>query len=330
MFPKLLLMFLVLLTACNARPAGKNSSASQSRRVISYVANISPTGEFCRQPDGCQWRMIDPRTGSDELIMPLEGIPLNVWWNPEYTQVYYRLESKLFRTAWRVGAKPEMVFTVNEVLARKPDTVITIEDIWQDGATGKWRLKTLQYEGVGENERAVAGVWEHEPNGQQWFVLDKQPTECGCGDCACASVMNKWIEPRPRVALHELLDTMRAAWHLDRASADEDWAEGRRSFISLASPRVSYEFDLVFGDSYHAMAPFVLQRGGSSGPQTIYPKGGPCGDQLSFAEEAGFLLLTAEYTGACGRVVNLQSGATIASLPETAKYAAWLERPKAH
>jgi hypothetical protein len=314
-----------LMSACSPNSPVRESTALPSRRVIAYLANVSATGESCRVPDGCEWRMVDPHSGHDELIMTLAGVPLNVWWDPAFTVVHYRLASKLYRAAWSVGANPEEVITVPAVLARRPDIIV---DLWKDATSGKWRIKSLDYEGTGNDERAIASVWEYNAQTDDWVVLDRQPSECGCGDCPCAEIMNHWVRPAPRAALHELLDNMRVASHLEGASAREEWAEGRRAFNSTTFPDTSYQLNLILGDSYHAMAPFVLSRGGGKKPQTIYDKGGACGDQLAFQKEEGFLLLTAEFTGGCARLVNLSSGHAVVNLPATTQSAVWANRPQ--
>ena len=81
------------------------------------------------------------------------------------------------------------------------------------------------------------------------------------------------------------------------------------------------------GDSYHAIAPITVNTGTGNEPVTVYAKGSACGDQIAFKEEDGFVLLAAEFTGGCARVVNLQSGQIVANLPETAPQALWANRP---
>lgn len=314
---------LLLAVGCSSRPTGDPASGP-SRRVVAYVANVSPTGEFCRLPEGCQFRLIDPRTGGDEMVFPVADIPRNIFWDPGFTGVHFRLGTKLYHSAWQKGAQPAQVLELPEVLTRRAET---IEDIWQDSTTKKWRIKSLEYEGEGAERRAIAGAWEFDTASGNWVVLDKEPTECECGDCPCAEIMNRWREPAPRVSAREAIENMGIEWHLERSRPGEDWKEGQYGFISQAFPNTNYEVRVVQGDHFHAFAPVKVDLGNGTEPQTVFTGGRPCGDQVAFQEEDGFLLLIAEYTGSCASIINLSNAQATASLPYSTISALWVNRP---
>lgn len=281
------------------------------------MANL---GEGECLPAGCQWRVLDPATGKDELLMQLAGPPLNVYWDRDQTIVHYRLGDKLYRLPWKFGAQSESILSLPSQVVHVPEAVV---DIWRDRQNGAWRIKTLEsIEG-----QPMAGVWEYSYSGGEWSVLKRIPTECECGDCPCANVVNDMVQPESRIALDELLEAMRVATYLERIRPGEPWNDGSHEIPSTTARDAAIRFEVALGDTYHAMAPLVYLGKARGEQKIIYGKNEPCYDQLAFQEDGGFLLVAAEFSGGCARVVAMHSGEILTTLAETSKHAVWINPP---
>lgn len=244
---------------------------------------------------------------------------MNVHWDSGFTAVYFRAADKAYRLAWKFGAQPEELFRFPGPLRAIPDAIV---DFWRDSQSGAWRMKTLE----SVDNQPVAGVWEYSATTQRWTVLKKMPTECECGGCPCADVVNHFVRRADAWPLVDLLESMRVEHHLQRVEPGGVWSEGARVFSFPSAAGGAIRVDVSLGDTYHAMAPLVyLNERGEE--RVIYGKDEPCYGQLAFGEEGGFLLVAAEYTGECARVVEIQTGKTLATFPTSSKDAVWMKLP---
>ena len=84
----------------------------------------------------------------------------------------------------------------------------------------------------------------------------------------------------------------------------------------------------IFGDSLHAAPPVKWSDG--SEPKIIFPaeREYPCIDQVGLKRFGKFLLVATEWYGRCGRVIDLETGATVHELPSSAKDAVVVPWPE--
>lgn len=307
-----LLTFALLLLAVSSSPA-----EAQESRQIAYLANL--TGEETCGAPGCEWRLFDPATGADRVLLTLPQIPRDVFWDARFQSVYYRVDRNLFRAAWEWDARPEVLLELPAELG----TADSVVEFWRDAETNRWRIKALQY----VKDTPIAGVWEFVPEELKWVVLEKQPTECECGGCPCADIVNNLVHRSEDVLLSELLERMRIEFHLPEKEPREGWAERTYEFPSATIAEATISVNGEWGDTFHAMAPLTYRNSVLGTEKVIYAAQEPCYDQIAFEEQGRFLLVVAEYTGGCARVTDLRTGALVRALPAGSIRAVWVTPP---
>lgn len=313
--PSLILALLVVLSPL-ALPGVEGSAPGSP--IVAYVVGTSDQG--C-PAGGCEWRVYDPATGEDRLLLPLPAFPHNVYWTADFAWIYYRADEQFFRAEWRWGAEPEKLVRFPSHLSEGSENIV---EVWHDLESGRWRMKTYEW----LNRTDTAGVWEYMPEERRWTVLTKVPTECEAVGRPCTDVVNDYVHKNDVISLNELLTRMRVEYRLaDHGLEVHEDNEGVYLFPSQAAPGVGVRARVELGDTLHAMAP-LLYVGPGDTEKVIYSDDEGCYDQVAFQEEEGFLLVSAEYRGQCSKVIEMRTGRIVRSLSEQASRAVWVQAPR--
>jgi hypothetical protein len=295
------LIFALLVAVSPLALAGNDGSAPGSA-IVAYVSGTISRG--C-PAEGCEWRVFDPAAGEDRLLLRVPAFPHNVYWTEDFAWVYYRAGDRFFRAEWRWGAGPEELVQFPAHLTEGYQNIV---EVWHDLESERWRMKTYEW----LNNTDTAGVWEYVPEEQRWDVLTKVPTECEGVGRPCTDVVNDYVHKNDVISLNELLTKMRVEYRLQELGLTA--GTGVRARVEL-------------GDTLHAMAPLLyVSRDGTE--ETVYSEDEECYKQIAFQEEGGFLLVTAEYTGSCAKVIEMRTGKTVGALSEVASGAVWVQAPR--
>jgi hypothetical protein len=297
----------------------QQKAAGSPVSVVAYVANLGLAGCV---PPGCEWYALQPPTGRRERIFPLPGPPLNVFWDPDFSTVYYRVGDTGYRQPWHVGGIPERLFGVPAQLVASPDAIQEpIDDLWRDRDSGAWRLLSV----LNRDTQPETTVWEYSSTTRGWSVLGSSMS-CDRTAVSCDPI-EALVAPERRTTLRDLQAGMRVERHLERAEPGGAWNEGPHVFPSTTVPGTSVRVGVLLGDTFHAWAPLVyLNRQGVASP--IYETVEGCYEQVAFEEASGFLLVAEEFTGACARLVDMGTGRIVAALPSTSQHAVWVRAPR--
>lgn len=284
------------------------ASISGGERGVVYVLAREDVHEL---------RIYRPEHG-DQLLLQSEGPPKNAFWDESFDNLFYRVNSTVFRMPWVVGAKSEVVF--NDA----PDA----DDLWIDSSTGRWRAYEVYFPGVGYRAR----VYEHRSE-DGWVVLADEKTEgCEAGDGSlCGREVRNLRTGRRGAFFSELQTSMRIASQLEKRGLEFDFRhEGETHFLpSMEVDGVGVELRLQFGDTLHGTAPVHWVDRARGSAKEIFPQGSRgCRRQVSLDEHADWLLVTGEYTGKCARVIALSDGAIVWESPAGSSLAAWVPVPR--
>ncbi|HET7226410.1 MAG TPA: hypothetical protein VFK69_11925 [Candidatus Eisenbacteria bacterium] len=138
------------------------------------------------------------------------------------------------------------------------------------------------------------------------------------------------------MALDALLDAMRIEHHRTSESVPISHGDSSNAEYLVTIPVVceAGRHLLVagsMGDSDHAQEPVVWVDEAHDRRKTIYPVGASHDaemGQIAFAERDCMLLVTAEYSGAFGRVIDMRDGHLVRKLPDNSFAAVWIPAPR--
>lgn len=277
------------------------------------------------------WRVFDPASGRDTLFMALQSFPTRVRWDPAFRFVEYAVANRIERVPWRLGARPEEQ-------ARLPvDSCLC--DFWSD-STGRWHVVT-QLE-VEEHPRPgyvfrrdIATRWDQDAGGT-WRAAVEDSAGTHYGGCVERGRLAGRLGRPADVMLRDLLDSMRIEYHRDSTlrrlpGPDEEEPDVLVWVPSRFDPGIGLELTVGTGDSPHAMEPVVWLDRRTGRRKTLCPRGGThdeAAGQVAFSERRGFLLITAEYSGAFPIVADMHTGRVIFRVSRPSARAVWVPAPK--
>ena len=309
----------------------------RSRWVVSYLTSteradsgslpeeIFPNEKTVRER--WQWRIFDPSTGRDSLYVDLPTFPTRLRWDPGFTSVEFVADDRIMRAPWRFGA------TVREQAELPMDSSLC--DFWSNGSGGWHALfqSNLEVtEGDFTRPMFVASRWD--ADSASWRVAEIDTSVGPNGSCFSSEKLEAGA-PRPRnVEIQALLDSMRIGNYQDSTISDSGGGADFDAWVWIPfSPdrSVGIEVKAATGDTYHAKEPVVWVNRRLSRRETVYAEGQSRDDalgQIGFATRAGFLLVTAEYSGAYPTVVDLNSGNVLLRVDRPSARAVWVPPPQ--
>ena len=307
-----------------------SGEAAPRRSVVAYLvsatadSSVAIENEFMpdrrRPAHPWHWRVFDPVSGRDTLVLALASFPTRVRWDPDFRFVEYAIANRIEQADWRVGARPR-VQTVLPV-----DTSLC--DFWSD-RDGHWHLITQE---EGEHGQRIAR-WDQKPDGT-WRVAAVDTVE---SDYAVCLETPRVVGPgRPAVVpLRALLDSMAIGHHRVtdlRAFPDGTGLPPRLVWVPTdIDTAIGLEVKVETGDTEHAMEPVVWVDRRSGRRSVVCPVGGTHDEtsgQVAFAQRDGFLLVTAEYSGAYPIVADLRTGRVVLRVARPSARAVWVTGPR--
>lgn len=320
---------LCVLYAQTATSAPSREAAP--RAVVSYltVANVPEwTEDLLGDSSACSWRIYDPSTGRDTLFLGLHAAPMPIRWDPEFRQVRFAAAGAIWQAEWRLGAPTER-------LAPLPPSG-GFCDFWRDSSTGV--LHAVTSHEPDPMQPAVSRVWTWSEARGIWSVVATDSSQCKYGGCSCIDPVLRPFHTQPQVELEDLMDSMRIEHHPWRdirvkrsfePDAPEEDDDGP-VLVPLACGPGELEVRVSTGDTEHAMEPLVLVDQRRRLRRPIYEQGASHdldGGQIAFSEYRCLLLVTAELSGAYGRLIDLRTGHTMRRLPGSSAAAVWVPAP---
>ncbi len=274
------------------------------------------------------WRVFDPASGRDTLFLALPSFPTRVRWDPAFRFVEYAVGGRIERAAWRLGTRPQ------EQIRLPVDTCLC--DFWSDSG-GRWHVLTQveveEHPAPGYVQpRQFATRWDQE-TGAAWRAAARDSAYDPFGGC----LEWKTLGTRPaRVRLRDLLDSMRIEYHRDSTlrrlpGPDEEEPDVLVWVPSRFDPGIGLELTVGTGDSDHAMEPVVWLDRRQGRRRTLCPRGGThdeASGQVAFSERRGFLLITAEYSGAFPIVADMRTGRVVFRVSRPSARAVWVPAPQ--
>lgn len=305
--------------------ANHTAPAAETPReqVVFYLSRLAQNQGECTTT-GCEWRTYDPLTGRDRLFLRLSEPPEAVFWDKEFQSLYYKLGQRLYKSEWRYGSIPESILVFPHKLNAPNEQP---SDVWFDEKSGVWKMSTWSYtEEVGD----LASLWQYSVSERTWETVRRVPTQCECGGCLCTLVVAEPSEMSNRVTLGQILEGMRIGEHLSRTgqTVSEDIDDRFFEIYPQSSGSSYLRVRVGLGDTAHAIAPLFLVFRSEGAQQEIFDANAlGCSRQIAFEDFKGFLLVGSEYFGRCTRVIDLNTGNVIISLPKESKWAIWIPTP---
>jgi hypothetical protein len=255
------------------------------------------------------------------VFLRTTGVPAPVFWDADFSNVYYGLRDTLWRATWSHAPRISS-------LASFPG-VARLCNFWiSDGlhaetcADESITVRGQQY-GASRCE-----VWHLDSRQGRWDSERVRVSECSYGGCSCATGLAELGVDR--FDLSTLLDSMTVDHHVLRdfqrggASPEDEW----RGRVTLAC---GSNRELIVhgstGDSDHAQEPLELVERPQGTRTTIYERGAGLdlvGGQIAFQEAACLLLVEAEFSGAHARLIDERSARIVHRFPEQSFAAVWV------
>ncbi len=307
-----------------AQSSGGRTGDAGEKRWISYFLHLSDI-DGGRSSSGVEWRLYQPETEEDVLVLSLPEVLLGIVWDVGFEWFYYTQGGGAYRAAWKLGTQPEKILDLPEGVAAG--------DFWLDSETGAWRLQSSEW----VDERVLCKVWEYSVEGLEWKLLIQRPS--GHEYVECSSVVEEFIHKGATISLATLLSRARVEHQLgpERARKFIDRqvrSSGRSSEIAYVPSKTVTDRGLRMrvhlGDSLHAIAPLLYVDESSGEERIVYSEAERCtrripsSDQVSFQTSGPYLLAGTEYSLQCARVVDMRTGKIVYRFPRHAIFVVWV------
>jgi len=293
------------------------SDAREKTPTIFYV-----TGEESRY----ELRTYHPSRGT-RTILEVPGEPSNFYWTEGFQTINFRVGDDIFTADWRIGSEASKAATLPSGSGENYRQIV----VWYDTGSHAWRYHEIEYSADDATEtKYFARVFQYSQDTEQREKLvDRETHGCEQGNgSACGVEVRQYTESQGRhVFLSQLSEEMRLGGLMDERGVEyEASMEARDFWFESGGKHVSVV--PVFGDSLHAAPPVKWSDG--SEPKIVFPaeREYPCIDQVGLKRFGKFLLVATEWYGRCGRVIDLETGATVLDLPPSAKDAVVVPRPE--
>lgn len=269
------------------------------------------------------FKVYTPEIGP-KTVFSVQGRPASIHWDKNFSIIFFRVNNKIFRAVWEIGATPSEILQLEKRFSSEGTA-------WFEPSIEKWRFTEIQYPETGTKPwKYFARVYQYNEEKKLWSLLiEKETFGCESGDgSTCGAEVTKYTQGQKNYRFWgELSRDLFLAPFLKKLGViyKEDM-EHQDLWLDLGKGRVSVV--PAFGDTLHAMAPAKWSKGKEM--KTIFQKGlsYPCGPKIALGSFDSYLLITAEWSGKCGKVVNLTNGKTVFKLPEKAEKAIILPLPK--
>lgn len=276
---------------------------------------VFPSSKLEAQP--WEWRVYDPASRTDTLFLRVPGFPSLIRWTPDFSSVAFVVRNQIMRAPWSLDARPE-VFATTPI-----DSAVC--DFWVDPHGELHVLTQVEIRepappGYGIN---VASRWDRDRRGV-WSVAVVDTGGDSYGGCFSSARLEDGAPSSSSVRLSAILDSMLIFNQLDSIPERGDrgvWVP------STADSSVGMEIWTGFGDTYHAMEPFVWVDRTRGHREVVYPEGVVGFGQLAFAERGGFMLIASEYEGEYPAVVEMRTGRVLLRVVKASARAVWVQAP---
>ena len=210
-------------------------------------------------------------------------------------------------------------------------------DFWSDDEDGWHVLTQLEVD-----EHPAAGYVQSRQFATRWDQEAGRTWRAAAGDSAydafggCLEWKTLAGGPPAGARLRDLLDSMRIEYHRDSTlrripGSDEEEPDVLVWVPSSFDPGIGLELTVGTGDSDHAMEPVVWLDRRHGHRRTLCPRGGTHDEafgQVAFSERGGFLLITAEYSGAFPTVADMRTGRVVFRVARPSARAVWVPAPR--
>ena len=266
-------------------------------------------------------RTYHPSRGT-RTILEVPGEPSNFYWTKGYRTITFRVGDDIFTADWRIGSEASKVVTL------PPGSG---EVVWYDTGSHAWRYHEIKYSAPEATEsKYFARVFQYSQDTEQWEKLvDRETHYCEQGNgSACGAEVRQYTESQGRhIFLSRLAEEMRLGGLMDERGVEyEASMEEKDLWFEAGGKQVSVV--PLFGDSLHAAPPVKWSDGSET--KIVFPvdREYACINQVGLKQFGKFLLVATEWHGTCGRVIDLETGATVHELPSSAKDAVVVPWPE--
>ena len=333
------------VVACGVTPplnvaAAAAGDSPSTRYVVAYLVSAAEdsTAEVPEEvfPDRrlpshpWQWRIYDPASGRDTLLLALTSFPTRVRWDPAFRFVEYAVAGRIERAEWRLGARPQEQ-TRLPVASR-------LCDFWADSA-GRWHVITQRE--VESHPRpgyvmskSYATRWDQDESGT-WRAAALDSGGDAFGGCFQSERLVVGTSRPPAVTIDATLDSMRIGHQPDSTLREvrvSDWDAWWWVWVpSVFDPAIGLEMKVEEADSGHAMEPLIWVDRRRGRRRTVYARGDSHDDalgQVAFAQRDVYLLVVAEYSGAYPAVVDMRTGRVMFRVSRPSACAVWVPAPQ--
>lgn len=302
--------------------------------VVTYLVHVSPgvvdapvgLDDFIGDSSACEWRVYDPWRGTDRVLFRLPATPMPIRWTRDFERILFYSQHRVWQAGWR-SPSPPVVIAPAPALGR-------FCDLWIDSLTSRVCVATTterpESTRFGPGTMVTTRRWSWD--GARWHEMAR---DSGFGEGGCANV-GPFRAGRSSVALDALLDEMRIEHHQSSEPVPISHRDSTNAEYLVTVP-IACETGrhlLVAGstgDTDHAQEPIAWVDETRGMRRTIYPVGASRdaeSGQIAFAERDCMLLVTAEYSGAFGRVIDMRDGRLIRRLPDNSFAAVWVPAPR--
>ena len=302
--------------------------------AISYLTHATPAvveapvglDDFIGDSSACEWHVYDPWRGTDRLLFRLPATPMPVRWTRDFERIWFYSQHGVWQAGWRPPSPP-VVIAPAPPLGR-------FCDLWIDSLTSRVCVATTTERpestrfGIGTMVTTRTWSWD----GARWHETAR---DSSLGEGGCADV-DPFRAGRSSVSLDALLDSMSIDSHAASTPVPLPRRDSTNAEYTVTVPvRCGSGRHLLVagstGDRDHAQEPIAWVDEARGTRHTIYPVGASRdaeSGQIAFAERDCMLLVTAEYSGAFGRVIDMRDGRLIRKLPENSFAAVWAPAPR--
>jgi hypothetical protein len=120
---------------------------------------------FATTARGCEWRVYDPVTGTDQRFLLVAGQPTTIAWDSSLSRVRFEVNRDVFMADWSLGAKPRLV-------ARLPD-LPSICEWWFNPDSARWQLyasSEIERNAADSSSFSRSELWQSSVDGLRWHI----------------------------------------------------------------------------------------------------------------------------------------------------------------